>query len=1179
MPTILLNNIRPGNKLLKNLKVGSNEVKYVRRGDGKLFYDTRKEIMYSDIEIIEFEYNQSLYPANKNSTTQPSVKYKQIATDIGYGSNYNSWEISEGATVSFSIISGSGASINQNTGVVTWDSRGTVYDLSLKEIQVQVKIVLNGKTKTKTCTIKQDCNAIINLTLVNIDAGSITNPGEVSAEGNSSLNLQSAQDAKTDCKVTFSSGEESLQYSQYVNITTTYSWEEVKDDQGMASFSNTKKSSQIVNISKMPNKVEASRTCVYRRNVTFKAQLKSTYINAQPKTQSTYTDITITQGANKIVSISLIDVNPGSISYNDGNIVPASGLTATVKNTNSPSATVKLKLSSGEEIMANSTYGTLTPKYEWYAEDPNSMLVFTSINSSTIQVQVKSRGTVEGVQRNATLYRKIIYTYKVKASYSSTGNTIAASNNNSTSVKIIQQENIKNIKSIYIVPYQPDSSWIVTVTNGNWDTCPASGGYVKARGYVNYIYTSTSPLNDQKITDDAALTWSENPSWITNHNNGGYSIKNRTTDPGVARSSKATWTYSGLTSESKTLVQAANTITITSISVEAGTLTEANFIASGESKYLETTKASISALLTFSSGSKVTVIHGQSQNYGTWDTITYSVSDTHSACTVSTNRNGAVYVTWKNNKSSIQRTSTVTRTVSGIKFTLKDDYGGASKSSTNTSYQCSCVVTQLKGTKYYGDYYGTFKTNKRTLSAGADSATITYGKIYGYYKWNDENVSSTNNDGSELYKGQVYVTCSESSSYLSGGNGNYTNSSSSEGTCTLTKTTYGTTPANSESATLYLKLGSASGLAISEITIYTTANTRELIYNNPEITSVTSKDIPASGGTFAKDYLTVNYKQTGYYYYTSTESGANFEVKSGQASSSEISFTGTAPFGSNLLTDPVLRAYKGTVTVYVTVNKKTSLGKTVDVYQAQNKVESTNIIDFHIPYFGYSEMGSVSSGGRIYPNIPNNFYQTSSEVYTSEERKNSSSTVAKSSCTIRFSAAASKFTLDSNTGAVSFPDQNWSNYNKIDTILMTVTYGGKSYQRQTIVGQRAQPPNGKVLKISANWNEAVIAFGTSQQAPTYLYNYEQYCAVYIPKNNDIGMGQYFPVYDNVSPAYIQGLSSYGTSQIFCQGQSIYVYQKVKNTSGNWIWQTIGEVIFQNNVPEIAFSINNVQQTY
>jgi hypothetical protein len=40
MPTILLNNIRPGGKYLKNLKINSTEIKYVKRGDGKLFYDT-----------------------------------------------------------------------------------------------------------------------------------------------------------------------------------------------------------------------------------------------------------------------------------------------------------------------------------------------------------------------------------------------------------------------------------------------------------------------------------------------------------------------------------------------------------------------------------------------------------------------------------------------------------------------------------------------------------------------------------------------------------------------------------------------------------------------------------------------------------------------------------------------------------------------------------------------------------------------------------------------------------------------------------------------------------------------------------------------------------------------------------------------------------------------------------
>ena len=130
---------------------------------------------------------------------------------------------------------------------------------------------------------------------------------------------------------------------------------------------------------------------------------------------------------------------------------------------------------------------------------------------------------------------------------------------------IEQKANVRSVSSVYFVPFKPDASWIVDVVSGKWSTVPASGGYVKCNGYVNYIYTSGSALNDQHVSGDAALTWSTgHGDWITNHVNGGYYINHRYTNEGAARSSTATWTYDGVTSSGLTLTQQENYASVSS---------------------------------------------------------------------------------------------------------------------------------------------------------------------------------------------------------------------------------------------------------------------------------------------------------------------------------------------------------------------------------------------------------------------------------------------------------------------------------------------------------------------------------------------------------------------------------------------------------------------------------------
>jgi hypothetical protein len=80
-------------------------------------------------------------------------------------------------------------------------------------------------------------------------------------------------------------------------------------------------------------------------------------------------------------------------------------------------------------------------------------------------------------------------TLSITATYEGQSNTKTASVSNS-----------RSLVSVYLVPYQPDGSWIGVSGSGSsttWDTIPRTGGYIKAYGYANYTHTSGSPLNNQ----------------------------------------------------------------------------------------------------------------------------------------------------------------------------------------------------------------------------------------------------------------------------------------------------------------------------------------------------------------------------------------------------------------------------------------------------------------------------------------------------------------------------------------------------------------------------------------------------------------------------------------------------------------------------------------------------------
>lgn len=181
MPTILLSKIYPKGSALKNLRVGSTDVKYVKRGDGKLLYDTLKSTTYGKPSIT-LTYPTSNTPAAGGTTSPSSFSYSQSWYYTGHsGNTYSQSNNTSGATVSYSI-SGAGASINASTGVVTWSNNQTS---STRSATVEVTVTLYGQKNTATATVTQAAGSI-SYTLTKVLSAAY--PALVSKDGGS-INL------------------------------------------------------------------------------------------------------------------------------------------------------------------------------------------------------------------------------------------------------------------------------------------------------------------------------------------------------------------------------------------------------------------------------------------------------------------------------------------------------------------------------------------------------------------------------------------------------------------------------------------------------------------------------------------------------------------------------------------------------------------------------------------------------------------------------------------------------------------------------------------------------------------------------------------------------------------------------------------------------------------------------
>lgn len=744
MPTILLNNIRPKGSLLKNLKVGSTEVKYVKRGDGKFFYDTQNDTTYSAITISKFSYSTATVAASGGSTSTPSYSYSQTATPVGHAGSYSSSTITSGASVSFSKVSGDGATVNSTTGVVTFDSRGTTYSASQRSAVVRITVSLNGKSATKDCTVYQNKNVITSMIYSASSGGALTNPATYAA-GGATKSVANKTSASATVQLTFSSTSKTTSYGSYGTLTTTYSW---SSNQQYATLSSSNASSKDVTMaSRGTDYSNSNRTATITRSVAFSYSLSSDYNNANLSaiTASKSATATVTQEANPFTTI-IITVSGGSLT-NPANYV-AKGGTKNVANATAASVnSVKLTFKSGSSVTDYSKYGSLSgPTYSW--KSSQSYATLTSANSASLDVTMANRTTTYGAStRSATITRTATFTYTLNSDYAVTTNNPGTATATAT---VTQNKNVFK-------------SAVVSVNAGaltNPDTYVAGGGTKTVSNSTAASLASVTLTFDSESTTTSYSTygsvsgpvysWSSNQSYATLSSSNASSLDVTMASRGTTYANserkatitrKATYTFSlsssytgisattGYANTTATVTQAKNIITsFGKPSISAGALTNpSTYTAAAQTQQVANkTAASASVTLTFSSGStKVT----SDSTYGSFTGPTYSWSSNQSYATLTSSNAASLNVTMTSRGttySTSTRSATITRTAS-FSYALSSSYNAASLSSSSNSASTTATVTQAKNvitkTEFTSPSGGAL-TNPATYAAGGATKSV-----------------------------------------------------------------------------------------------------------------------------------------------------------------------------------------------------------------------------------------------------------------------------------------------------------------------------------------------------------------------------------------------------------------------------------------------------------------------
>ncbi len=683
------------------------------------------------------------------------------------------------------------------------------------------------------------------------------------------------------------------------------------------------------------------------------------------------------------------------------------------------------------------------------------------------------------------------------------------------SVAVYQAANTRWVSSIYLVPYQPDSSWITTVTNGNWNTVPASGGYLKSYGYYTYTYTSGS-TKDEQATNNAQLTWNTGyNSWITSHtNNSGYYVHSRGTTVGDARSATGTWSAAGFTA-TKTFTQAANAVTNTSYgSWSYNWTTSNNSTRSRSITYTYTSGSTSNSTGSETGGTRYIVLDSFSDSVAESGTHSFGAAGgSITARTVSHEYWGSTYIATNVITGVSVSCSGFTCSVSGSTVTMS----AANLGTTATAAKSATITSTKSG----------FQTRSvGTLSQVANAIT-SYGAV---------SVSSHGSASDIPAKGGTI--------YASGGKGTqtitYTSGSTRAGTVTcgsysgvsansLTTTLKDRTKIGNSTATL---TGEGSKTASVSVAVYQQANTRSatstsggvVTYGNVTAGTITNQTVPASGGTktatagngsqtWSKTKIDTTYTYTSGSTKTETTTAATSGTNAVAPSVSSISAT-----GSNLGTTIQAQTTLKSQAVTWSANGKSASG-TMYIYQQANSRSATSTSG------GVTTYGNVTAGAITNKTIPasggsatataGNGSQTWSKsavvtryTYTSGSTKDETTTAA-SSGTNTISPSVSSYTASANS--------------KGTTVSSTTTVGSKAV---TWSGNSSKSASGTMYIYQAA--NAVIST-TSSTTPVvnpYInnYSYTYWGTTYVFECPDKYM--YIKLVNRTTTKYSSGSSTY-----------------------------------------------------
>lgn len=989
------------------------------------------------------------FSSGSTSTTTPDTSYGSLTTSVTY-------TMANNTTNGFTACSSS-------TGVLTATNRGTTIGNARTSANVVKSLTYTWKhsstygsssvgsgniTKSATCT--QEGNYVTDITST---AASLSYPNIGAGATSASPSYDFG-----DVQYTFSSGSKSTTNpgTTYGTYSGTLKYSLAASQNGFTSVNTTSGVLTATNRSTTIGNARASATVTCTLSMSWTPT--STYNAAGTKTVTRTATATCTQNGNYVTAVTP-SANTGYSSHftYDSNVGASGG---TISPTGRGQATYTFSsgatTTSGSASWTNAGTTTFSRTYSGTLATG-----FTSINSSSGAVTASSRGTTQGDARGQSVSSTLTVTFTHNSTYSAGG---TKSGTLTQSATCTQSANNSSMTSVRIVAHQPDNTWLAT---SSWGSIPASGHYLGVYGYYGYTWSSGSTSETAVGNLKTGLTYTTSMAEV--HTNGGLHVLSRGTSYSAStRSGTVYWTYNGLKSNTLSFTQNANTISITSVTSSPGSLTGVTFNAGGQTKDITATAASASAVLTYSSGSKVTTNYNAT-DYGTWTFHGYTGSSNQTYAVVNSTNYNKMSISMGNNTSTAARSAIITRKEAGFTFTLNSTYGGANKRSTGT--QCTCTVTQSAGAKQYGSWTGGAVTFNSTsaLSAGADSRTVTIAPWTRTWGWN-----STSGGGTETYTGSV--TLSENGSYTSLNVSSYTASGSNK-TATLTKSTCGTTTVAATTVTVTAKGATTTTGSLSQ-----NANGISS-YGAVSVTSHGSaSDIPASGGTIKASGGSG--KQTITYTSGSTRAGS-------------VSCGGYSGVSANSLgTTTKSRTHIGNSTATLTGEGSKTATVSVAVYQQANTRSATSTTG------GSTTYGNVTAGAITNKTIPasggqatataGNGSQTWSKsavvttyTYTSGSTKNETTTAA-SSGTNTISPSASSYTASANSKGTTVSAQT-----TVGSKAVTWSgSGGKSASGTMYIYQAANAKTSITYgtpTLSLSYSGTVPASGGSK-APTYSYS-------------------------------------------------------------------------------------------